>query len=140
MSELLRPALYGARHTIVPLRENVAAPLETLQIVGPVCETTDALARDVTMPLPRAGDLLAILTAGAYGMVMASQLQRAPAAGGGGRAARRSGLAAFARGGRIGKRSTPEKHEDPRARAFRDGDGWTRTSDLQIMSLALLTG
>ena len=78
MSELLRPALYGARHTIVPVRENVAAPLETLQIVGPVCETTDALARDVTMPLPRAGDLLAILTAGAYGMVMASNYNARP--------------------------------------------------------------
>ena len=78
MSELLRPALYDARHTVVPLREKGAAPPETLQIVGPVCETTDALARDVTMPLPKAGELLAILTVGAYGMVMASNYNARP--------------------------------------------------------------
>lgn len=77
MSELLRPALYGARHAIVPLRESGERP-QTLQIVGPVCETADTLVRDARLPLPAAGDVLAILTAGAYGMAMASNYNARP--------------------------------------------------------------
>lgn len=73
MTELIRPALYEAHHEIVPVRRTDAPP-QTVQVVGPVCETTDVLGRDVAMPLPlpAPGDLLAVLTAGAYGMVMAS--------------------------------------------------------------------
>ena len=78
MSDLLRPALYDAHHEIIPLNEASAAPRESMQIVGPVCETTDALNREVTLPLPQPGDYLAILTVGAYGMVMANNYNARP--------------------------------------------------------------
>lgn len=71
MAELLRPALYQAKHMIVPLRES-HEELSPAQVVGPVCETADVLGKDVLLPELEVGDLLAVLTAGAYGMVMAS--------------------------------------------------------------------
>jgi diaminopimelate decarboxylase len=70
MTELIRPALYEAKHQVIPL--NQADFKQTQQVVGPVCETSDVLARDVDLPDLAAGDLVAILTAGAYGSVMAS--------------------------------------------------------------------
>ena len=78
MSELMRPALYGAQHEIVPLRRAKHATPTRLQIVGPICETTDTLASDIRMPLPKPGELLAILTAGAYGMVLANNYNARP--------------------------------------------------------------
>jgi diaminopimelate decarboxylase len=79
MSELIRPALYEAHHEIVPV---IAAPnamdLQPMEIVGPVCETTDTLAHGRAMHLPHMGDLLAILDAGAYGYVMASNYNARP--------------------------------------------------------------
>ena len=77
MTELLRPALYGARHVIVPLVES-AAGREMVTVAGPVCETADVLGRDVPLPPLVAGDRLAVLTAGAYGMVMASNYNARP--------------------------------------------------------------
>lgn len=77
MTDLIRPALYEAHHEIVPLVEKGGAP-EVVQVVGPVCETTDVLGRDVAMPRLEAGDSLALLTAGAYGMVMASNYNARP--------------------------------------------------------------
>ncbi len=71
MTELMRPALYGAHHEIVPLRE-ADGDTELAQVVGPVCESTDVLARDRELPRLNAGDHIAIMTAGAYGMVMAN--------------------------------------------------------------------
>jgi diaminopimelate decarboxylase len=71
MTELIRPALYEAHHEIVPLRQSDGAEIQA-HIAGPVCETTDVLARNVTLNGVQPGDLLAALTAGAYGMVMAS--------------------------------------------------------------------
>lgn len=73
MNDLLRPSLYGAHHDIIP----VAEPAENVQeapidIVGPVCETGDTFAEQRPLPLPKAGDLLAFRTAGAYGAVMSS--------------------------------------------------------------------
>src|ERR1700722_3113501 len=77
MNDLIRPALYGAYHEIIPLkrpsvtetdRSRTDAPCETVDIVGPVCETGDFFARDRALPNVREGDLLAILDAGAYGM------------------------------------------------------------------------
>lgn len=73
MNDLLRPSLYGAHHDIIP----VAEPAENTQeqpidIVGPVCETGDTFAEQRPLPLPKAGDLLAFRTAGAYGAVMSS--------------------------------------------------------------------
>ena len=73
MNDLLRPSLYAAEHTIVPVREPAAdAPLEVVDIVGPVCESGDILRRSYPMPGALADDLLAVRTAGAYGAVMAS--------------------------------------------------------------------
>jgi len=70
MTELIRPALYSAQHPIAPLR---AAPAtESAIVAGPVCESADILHRDAMLPTLSAGDRLAILVAGAYGMSMAS--------------------------------------------------------------------
>jgi diaminopimelate decarboxylase len=77
MAELLRPALYDAQHAIVPLVES-AAERETVTVAGPVCETADVLGRDVPLPPLAPGDRLAVLTAGAYGMVMASNYNARP--------------------------------------------------------------
>lgn len=71
MTELIRPALYQAHHEIVPVSQKVS-PLNPVTVVGPVCETADVLGRDVQLADMQPGDLLAILTTGAYGMVMAS--------------------------------------------------------------------
>ena len=76
MSELIRPALYGAWHDIVPVRESRAAP-ERYDVVGPVCESADVLGTDRMLALS-AGDVLAILSAGAYGMAMASNYNSRP--------------------------------------------------------------
>jgi diaminopimelate decarboxylase len=71
MNDLLRPALYGAYHEIVPV-ERSSEEIETTDVVGPVCETGDFLARNRDLAIVREGDLLAILDAGAYGAVLAS--------------------------------------------------------------------
>ncbi len=68
MNDLIRPTLYEAHHDIVPVRENAARDF-VADVVGPVCETGDYLALDRTMAEPKPGDLLAIMTAGAYGAV-----------------------------------------------------------------------
>lgn len=77
MTELIRPALYGAHHEIVPLRENRLPPI-VADIVGPVCETGDFLARDRKTANLLPGDFVAVLTAGAYGMVAASNYNARP--------------------------------------------------------------
>ena len=72
MNDLIRPTLYEAHHDILPVRQAVAgAPTLVADVVGPVCESGDYLALGRTLPEPRPGDLLAILTAGAYGAVQA---------------------------------------------------------------------
>lgn len=72
MAELIRPALYEAHHEIVPVVQSATLPNSHYEIVGPVCETADALGHDVVLPEMKPGDQLALLTAGAYGMAMAS--------------------------------------------------------------------
>jgi len=73
MADLLRPALYGAHHPITLLAADAAMrPLVTADVDGPLCENADRLGREVTLPQPAAGELLAVATAGAYGMAMAS--------------------------------------------------------------------
>jgi diaminopimelate decarboxylase len=73
MTELIRPALYGAYHAIVPVKEpDRGAPPVTVDVVGPVCESGDFLARDRELPPLQRGDLVAIRGAGAYGSVMAT--------------------------------------------------------------------
>jgi diaminopimelate decarboxylase len=71
MNDLLRPALYGAHHEIVPVVRS-SAETETTDVVGPVCETGDFLARNRRLPVLREGELLAILDVGAYGAVLGS--------------------------------------------------------------------
>ncbi len=76
MTELIRPALYGAKHPVVPLRQVDAAARETV-VAGPVCESTDVLG-DGLLPSLATGDHLALLLAGAYGFVMASNYNQRP--------------------------------------------------------------
>jgi diaminopimelate decarboxylase len=71
MNDLLRPSLYSAYHEIVPVSRG-ATETEITDVVGPICETGDFLARDRKLPVVREGDLLAILDAGAYGSVLGS--------------------------------------------------------------------
>ncbi len=75
MNDLLRPALYGARHRIAAL--SGSGELRSADVAGPVCESADFLARDVLLP-ENVGDLLAVLDAGAYGMSMASNYNGRP--------------------------------------------------------------
>jgi diaminopimelate decarboxylase len=73
MNDLVRPAMYKAEHRIAPIREAVAGSgLFPADVVGPVCETTDTFTRDRPLPPLTEGDLIAFLTAGAYGAVMSS--------------------------------------------------------------------
>ena len=76
MSELIRPALYGSWHDIVPVTER-PGPKEEFDVVGPVCESTDVLGVDRRLAVEE-GDLLAILSAGAYAMVMSSNYNTRP--------------------------------------------------------------
>ncbi len=77
MNDLIRPALYGAHHEIVPVRQTSAKSM-TVDVVGPVCETGDFFAHDRELPAVAEGDLLAILDAGAYGMSLASNYNTRP--------------------------------------------------------------
>lgn len=72
MNDLMRPALYDARHEIVPVNEPAGGELESVDVVGPVCETGDTFATELQMPPVQMADLLAIRTAGAYGAVLSS--------------------------------------------------------------------
>jgi diaminopimelate decarboxylase len=76
MSELIRPALYQAWHEIVPVGPALGEPAR-YDVVGPVCESTDVLGEDRELDVA-AGDLLAILSAGAYAMAMASNYNTRP--------------------------------------------------------------
>jgi diaminopimelate decarboxylase len=80
MNDLIRPALYGAYHEIVPVLQNEGSvgKSELTDIVGPVCETGDFFARDRELPIVDEEDLLAILDTGAYGMVLASNYNTRP--------------------------------------------------------------
>ena len=79
MNDLLRPALYGAWQEVVPVRPRTGLPEQTWDIVGPVCETGDTLARQRSLALQQ-GDLLAVRSAGAYGFVMSSNYNSRPRA------------------------------------------------------------
>lgn len=79
MNDLIRPTLYEAHHDILPVAEPApdTAHLRA-DIVGPVCETGDYLGLDRSLPTPREGDLLAVMTAGAYGAVMSGTYNTRP--------------------------------------------------------------
>ena len=81
MNDLIRPALYSSYHEIVPVEQREASGegrINKIDIVGPVCESGDFFAQDREMPELRAGDLLAVMSAGAYGFVMASTYNSRP--------------------------------------------------------------
>jgi diaminopimelate decarboxylase len=77
MTELMRPALYGAFHRIEPVSAPAAGDRQ-YEVVGPVCESSDVVGRDRLLPLLKEGDLVAIRDAGAYGAAMASNYNRRP--------------------------------------------------------------
>ena len=77
MNDLIRPSLYRAHHEILPLRRSPLPPV-TADVVGPVCETGDFLARDRQMANAMPGDYLAVCTAGAYGFVQSSNYNSRP--------------------------------------------------------------
>ena len=77
MNDLMRPALYDARHSILPVRES-QAKAEPADIVGPVCETGDLFGGDYSLPGVGQGDLVAFMQAGAYGAAMSSNYNGRP--------------------------------------------------------------
>lgn len=78
MNDLLRPSLYQAHHDILPVRQVPNASEAVFDVVGPVCESGDFLAQGRTLPAVKAGDLLAVMSAGAYGFTMASNYNSRP--------------------------------------------------------------
>ena len=78
MNDLLRPSLYGAYHEIVPAQKVKDQATEIVDVVGPVCETGDFLARDRELPVVEENDWLAILDTGAYGMALTSNYNSRP--------------------------------------------------------------
>src|SRR5208283_5185856 len=80
MNDLIRPVLYEAYHSIIPVDRRKPGKTVTADIVGPVCESGDFLAREREMAEPAEGDLLAVMSAGAYGFVMSSNYNSRPRA------------------------------------------------------------
>jgi diaminopimelate decarboxylase len=79
MNDLIRPSLYSAYHDIRPVSEALLhRPKHQVDVVGPVCESGDFLAKDRLLPEVKPGDLLAVMSAGAYGFVMASNYNSRP--------------------------------------------------------------
>ena len=79
MNDLIRPSLYSAYHDIRPVSEALLhRPKHSVDVVGPVCESGDFLAKDRSLPEVNPGDLLAVMSAGAYGFVMASNYNSRP--------------------------------------------------------------
>ncbi len=77
MNDLFRPSLYGSYHEIIPLKKG-RGKLREVDVVGPICESGDFLARDREMPLLRRGELMAVMSSGAYGFSMASNYNSRP--------------------------------------------------------------
>ena len=78
MNDLIRPALYGSHHQLWPVREQAGKQLETVDVVGPVCESADFIAKDREVALLEPGELLAIMSAGAYGFSLSSNYNSRP--------------------------------------------------------------
>ncbi|MCG6918750.1 MAG: diaminopimelate decarboxylase, partial [Deltaproteobacteria bacterium] len=77
MNDLVRPSLYGSYHHIQPVADH-RRPQLTADVVGPICETGDFIARDRTLPQVEPGELLAVMSAGAYGFAMSSNYNSRP--------------------------------------------------------------
>lgn len=80
MNDLTRPSLYGAYHEIYPVSSAGEEKQQMVDIVGPICETGDFMARDRVLPVVAQGDLLAIMSSGAYGFTMSSNYNSRPRA------------------------------------------------------------
>jgi diaminopimelate decarboxylase len=80
MNDLIRPALYGSFHKIIPVNFKSGDKLEPCDVVGPICESADFLGKDRMLPELASGDLLAVRSTGAYGMCMASNYNSRPRA------------------------------------------------------------
>jgi diaminopimelate decarboxylase len=80
MNDLIRPSLYGAYHEIMYVRAPDGRPSTVVDVVGPICESGDFLAQDRELPEAAEGDLLAVMSAGAYGFAMASNYNARPRA------------------------------------------------------------
>ena len=79
MNDLMRPALYNAHHEVLPLRTpELGSTRRAVDLVGPICESTDRFAKDRPMPPLKEGDLVAFMTAGAYGATLSSQYNSRP--------------------------------------------------------------
>ncbi|HEX8077787.1 MAG TPA: hypothetical protein VF511_08230, partial [Chthoniobacterales bacterium] len=78
MNDLIRPALYQIYHEIVPVREPAGLRTESVDVVGPVCESGDFFAQDRELPEMNEGALVAVMSAGAYGFTMASNYNSRP--------------------------------------------------------------
>lgn len=116
MNDLVRPAFYDSYHQVVPLRARAGSGEMTADIVGPICESGDFLAKDRALPPLVEGDLLAVMSAGAYGFSMASNYNSRPrpaeilVCGKSARLARRrETLADLVRGETQGSRATAEQ-------------------------------
>jgi len=77
MNDLLRPSLYGSYHQILPVTK-YGRETQVVDVVGPICESGDFLARDRGLPMVQQGDLLAVMSAGAYGFTMSSNYNSRP--------------------------------------------------------------
>ena len=80
MNDLIRPSLYDAYHAILPVRAADGRATRAVDVVGPVCESGDFLAKDRELPVVEEGELLAVMSAGAYGFAMASNYNARPRA------------------------------------------------------------
>lgn len=79
MNDLIRPSLYEAHHGVIPVKAPASSSIyDTYDLVGPVCETGDTFAKSREMPVLQSGDLIAFLSAGAYGAVMSSTYNARP--------------------------------------------------------------
>ena len=79
MNDLMRPALYAAHHEVLPVRTpELGSIRRAVDLVGPICESTDRFAKDRPMPPLKEGDLVAFMTAGAYGATLSSQYNSRP--------------------------------------------------------------
>ena len=77
MNDLIRPSLYSAYHQIIPVRKKTGGQIK-VDVVGPICESGDFFGKDRLLPKMAKGDLLAVMTAGAYGFVMSSNYNVRP--------------------------------------------------------------
>ncbi len=80
MNDLIRPSLYGSYHAIQRIRQSPARPEVIVDVVGPICESGDFLAKDRALPHCEPGELLAVMSAGAYGHTMSSNYNARPRA------------------------------------------------------------